>query len=146
MCYQFSTLGPLGRCLAASESFLDLVMLQVVLPSLLILTFETCEHDLLLWMQSEKLMLSNIQLKSNQRSRSIISHVVDDIATHSVDDCDIVQVHEDNVILGDGKALWCCIKDRLRIAIASHIPNGLQLVSRDEQVACCVKLFLGKAC
>ena len=91
-------------------------------------------------------MLSNIQLKSNQRSRSIISHVVDDIATHSVDDCDIVQVHEDNVILGDGKALWCCIKDRLRIAIASHIPNGLQLVSRDEQVACCVKLFLGKAC
>ena len=104
-------------------------MLQVVLPSLLILTFETCEHDLLLWVQGKKLVLANVQLKPDQRSRSIISHIVDDVVCHCVYDCDIVQVHEDDVILGDGKALWCCIKDRLRIAIASYVLDGLELAS-----------------
>ena len=90
-------------------------------------------------------MLANVQLKTDQRSRPIISHVVNDVATHRIDYCDIVQVHEDDVVLGDGKALWCRIVDRFRVTIASHIPNGLKLVLRDEQVAACVGLFLSKA-
>ena len=73
------------------------------------------------------------------------SHIVDDIATHSVNDCDIVKVHKDDMVLSDGKALWCRIVDRFRVTIASHIPNGLKLVLRDEQVAACVELFSGEA-